>query len=128
MGVYMGTRITGMETMTSSSPDAISFSYDDANQVVVLLAELEDGRIVRLARIDSSIARIFCTDKDTERVVMWPEELGVSRVGWRESVRVPGHREQVFIACSEKYVVYKFGQRIALIEPEHRQRVHFSLF
>jgi hypothetical protein len=117
------------QTMTTSSgwSDAISFSYDDGNQVVVLPAELEDGRIVRLARIDSSIARIFCTDTNTERVVMWPEELGVSRVGWRESVRVPVHREQVFISCSEKYVVYKFGLRIALIEPERRQRVQFSL-
>ncbi len=58
---------------------------------------------------------------------MWPEELEVCRVSWQASKRVPVHREQVFISWSEKYIVYKFGQRMALIEPEHRQRVQFSL-
>ncbi len=107
----------------------MSFSYDDGNSVVMLPAALEDnGRIVRLARIDSSVARIFCTDTNTGLDVMWPEELSVSRVGWLESVGVPVHRgQEVYISCSEKYVVYKLGLRIAMIEPERRQRVYFSL-
>lgn len=107
----------------------MSFSYDDGNSVVMLPAALEDnGRIVRLARIDSSVARIFCTDTNSGLDVMWPEELSVSRVGWLESVGVPVHRgQEVYISCSEKYVVYKLGLRIAMIEPERRQRVYFSL-
>jgi hypothetical protein len=121
-----------MEEMTllahSGWSEAIAFSYDDGNQVVMLPAALEDGRIVRLARIDSSIARIFCTDTNTGQDVMWPEELSVSRVGWLESGRVPVHRgQEVLISCSSKYVVYKLGLRIVLIEPERRQRVQFSL-
>jgi hypothetical protein len=108
--------------------DPMSFSYDDGNSVVTLPAALEDGRIVRLARIDSSIARILCTDTNTGLDVIWPEELSVYRVGWLESVRVPVHRmQEVYISCSEKYVVYKFGLRIVMIEPERRQSVKFSL-
>jgi hypothetical protein len=107
----------------------MSFSYDVGNSVVMLPAALEDnGRIVRLARIDSSVAWIFCTDTNTGLDVMWPEELSVSRVWWLESVGVPVHRgQEVYISCSEKYVVYKLGLRIAMIEPKRRQRVYFSL-
>jgi hypothetical protein len=117
------------ETLAHSGwSDSMSFSYDDGNSVVTLPAALEDGRIVRLARIDSSIARILCTDTNTGLDVMWPEELSVYRVGWLESGRVPVHRgQEVYISCSEKYVVYKFGLRIVLIEPERRQSVKFSL-
>ena len=88
----------------------MSFSYDDGNSVVMLPAALEDnGRIVRLARIDSSVARIFCTDTNTGLDVMWPEELSVSLVGWLESVGVPVHRgQEVYISC--------------------RVRIHLSLF
>ena len=118
-------------TLLASSgwSDPMSFSYDDGNSVVTLPAGLEDDeRIVRLARIDSSVARIFCTDTTTGLDVMWPEELSVSRVGWLENVGVPVHRgQEVYISCSEKYVVYKLGLRIAMIEPERRQRVRFSL-
>jgi hypothetical protein len=119
----------GMTVLAHSGwSDPMSFSYDDGNSVVTLPAALEDGRIVRLARIDSSIARILCTDTNTGLDVMWPEELSVYRVGWLESVRVPVHRmQEVYISCSEKYVVYKFGLRIVMIEPEHRQSVKFSL-
>jgi hypothetical protein len=90
------------------SSDTISFSYEDANQVVVLPAHLE-GRQVRLARIDSNVARIFCTNT-----------IEVFRDCGRVSSAVPVHREEVFISWSEKYIVYKFEGRIALIEPEHR--------
>jgi hypothetical protein len=101
------------------SSDTISFSYEDANQVVVLPAHLE-GRQVRLARIDSNVARIFCTNTNTGQGVMWPEEIEVFRDCGRVSSAVPVHREEVFISWSEKYIVYKFEGRIALIEPEHR--------
>jgi hypothetical protein len=108
--------------------EPISFSYEDGNQVVELPSEPEDGWTARLARIDSRIARLFCTETNTGRDVLWPEELSVYRVGWLESVRVPEHRmQEVYISCSEQYVVYKFGLRIAMIEPERRQRIKFSL-
>ncbi len=52
----------------------ISFSYKDANQMVVLPTKLA-GKQVRLAQIKDMMVRIYCVDAGTGQGAMWPDEL-----------------------------------------------------
>ncbi len=82
----------------------ISFSYDDPNQVVVLPANLP-GRVVRMARINDMIARLYCTDAITGQEVMWPDELEVWDVCGGRCRAVPVYSEDILIAWTGQYDV-----------------------